>query len=115
LEAKHMREMRLEFRIIPSKLRDKGGIETCMTKAKVDMINDGWCEKAGASVTLSLKGETSPPAKMTEERKRDKMMIKRNEGKAHRRRIGEFHAKKKVRQLTCLPCEMCPVCRLTTR
>jgi hypothetical protein len=59
---------------------------------------------------LSLKGETSPPAKMTEKRKRDKMMIKRNEGKAQRCRIGEFHAKKKK-----VRCEMCPVCRLTTR
>jgi PleD family two-component response regulator len=115
LEAKHTREMRLECRTHPSNLRDKGRIEMCMTKAKVDMVNKVWCKKAGASVTLSLKGETSLPAKMTEERKRDKMMIKRNEGKAHRHRIGEFCAKKKARQLTRLCCEMSPDCRLTKR
>jgi hypothetical protein len=115
LEAKHMREMRLDHRICPSNLRDKCGIEMCMTKAKVDMINKVWCEKAGTSVTLSLKGETSLPAEMAEERKRDKMMIKRNEGKAHRRRIGEFCAKKKARTMTCWCCEMCPDCCLTTR
>jgi hypothetical protein len=39
LEAKHMREMRLEHRTHPSNLRDKGGIEMCITKAKVDMVN----------------------------------------------------------------------------
>jgi hypothetical protein len=114
LEAKHTREMRLEHRTHPSNLRDKGEIEICLTKAKVDMVNKVWCKKAGASVTLSLKGETSLPAKMTEERKRDKM-IERKEGKAHRHRIGEFWAKKKARQLTRLCCEMSPVCRLTTR
>jgi PleD family two-component response regulator len=95
-----MREMRLEHRTHPSNLRDKGGIEICLTKAKVDMVNKVWCKKAGASVTLSLKGETSLPAEMIEERKRDKMMIKRNEGQAHGPQIGKFYVKKKARQHT---------------
>jgi hypothetical protein len=39
LEATHTPEMRLECRTHPSNLRDKGGIETCMTKAKEGRCN----------------------------------------------------------------------------
>jgi hypothetical protein len=106
LEAKYMREMCLVYKNRPSNMRDKGGIEMCITKAKVDMINKVWCKKAGISLTLSLKGETSLPAEMIEERKRDKMMVERNEGKAHRRRIGEFYVKNKVRKMIYRCCEM---------
>jgi hypothetical protein len=104
LEKKYMREMRLQYVSDPANLRDnggmrdKGGIEMCITKAKVDMMNKVWCKKAGITITLSLKGETRLPAEMIEEMKREKMMVERKEGKAHRRTLGEFYVKMKVRK-----------------
>jgi hypothetical protein len=106
LEKKHMWEMRLQCVISPANLRDKGGIEMCITKAKVDMMDKVWCKKAGATVALSLKGETRLPAEMIEERKREKMMIEKKESKAHRRALGEFYVKMKVRK-TCICAEAC--------
>jgi hypothetical protein len=38
LEDKHMRETRLEHRCEPKNLRDKGGIEMRITKAKADIV-----------------------------------------------------------------------------
>ena len=46
LEDKYMREMHLEYRCKPKNLRDKGGIEMCITKAKVDMVSKVWRERA---------------------------------------------------------------------
>jgi frataxin-like iron-binding protein CyaY len=114
LEAKHMREMRLEYKLKPRNLRDKGGIEMCITKAKVDMVNKVWCKKGGTSLALSLKGETRLPAEMVAEKEKVKMMVKKNEGKAHRRQNGEFYLKKKVRINKTWCCPMCRVCRLST-
>ena len=109
LEDKYMRDMRLEYKYKPNNLRDKGGIEMCITKAKVDMINKVWSKKGGTSLVLSLKGETGLPPEMVANR-----MIEKNEGgKVHRRQKGEFYLKKKVRKMIYWKCFVCHICRLT--
>ena len=98
LEDKYMREMRLEYRCKPKNLHDKGGIEMCITKAKVDMVSKVWGKSNGTSLVLSLKGETGLPSQMIADRKREKVLIEKNEAKAPRRQNGEFYLKKKVRK-----------------
>jgi hypothetical protein len=100
LEAKHMREMRLEHNSKSKNMREKGGIEMCITKAKVDMVNKVWSKKAGTSLVLSLKGETGLPPEMIAQRKREKVMIDNKEGKAYRRNGAIFYLKIKVRKMT---------------
>jgi hypothetical protein len=113
LEEKYMREQRLEYDFEPRNLRDKGGVEMCITKAKVDMINKVWSKQGGTSLVLSLKGETGLPPEMVEDRKREKMRIEKNEGKNHRRQNGEFYLKKKVRKMIHRSCSVRHICRLT--
>ncbi len=115
LEDKCMRDNRLEHKCEPKNLRDKGGIEMCITKAKVDMINKVWSKKDGTSLVLSLKGETGLPAEMAADREREKMMIEKNEGgKAHRRQTGEFHLKKRVWKMMHWSFSVSHICHLTT-
>jgi hypothetical protein len=67
----------------PKNLRDKGGIEICITKAKADMIKKVWGNKSDATnLVLSLKGETGLPAEMTADRKKEKALTEKNEAKA---------------------------------
>lgn len=106
LENKYMREMCLEYRCKPNSLRDKGGIEMCITKAKVDTVSKVWGTKDGTSLVLSLKGENGLPPKMIEDRKKAKELIQKREAKAPRRRNGEFYLKKKVRQQAGRKCLM---------
>jgi hypothetical protein len=113
LEAKYMREMRLEYNSKSKNMREKGGIEMCITKAKVDMVNKVWSKKAGTSLVLSLKGETGLPAEMVAERKREKMMIEKNEGKAYRRDGAIFYLKIKVRKMINEGWSACHFRRLT--
>ena len=108
LEDRCMKEMCLECGFRPKNGRDKGGIEMCITKAKVDTVSKVWCKTAKTSLVLSLKGETGLPAEMIAEKEREKTMIKNNEGKAHRRQNGEFHLKVKVRKGTDRNCEGAP-------
>jgi hypothetical protein len=113
LEAKCMREMRLEHNSKSKNMREKGGIEMCITKAKVDMVNKIWSKKGGTSLVLSLKGETGLPPEMAAERKRENVKIERKEGKAHRRDGVIFHLKMKVRTMTNEGCSVHHCCRLT--
>jgi hypothetical protein len=107
LEDKYMQEMRLEYRCKPKNLRDKGGIEMCITKAKVDMISKVWGKSGSTILVLSLKGEAGLPPQMVAARKKEKVLIEKNEAKAPRRQTGEFYLKKKVRKKG--PSEMfCP-------
>ncbi len=113
LEAKYMREMRLEYNSKSKDMREKGGIEMCITKAKVDMVNKVWSKKARTSLVVSLKGETGLPAEMVAERKREKVMIERKEGKAYRRDGAIFYLKIKVRTMTNDGCSVYHYYRLT--
>ena len=85
LEGKYMPEMHLEYRCKPKHLRDKGGIEMCITKAKVDMISKVWGKSNETSLVLSLKGETGLPSQMIADRKREKVLIEKKEAEAPRR------------------------------
>jgi hypothetical protein len=96
LEEKYMREKRLEYKCKPTSLRDKGGVEICITKAKVDMVSKVWGGN-GTSLVLSLKGETRLPKKLIADKKKKKELVERKEAKASRRQKGEFYLKKKVR------------------
>ena len=99
-----MGEIRLEYRCKPKNLCDKGGIEMCITKAKVDMISKVWGKSSGTSLVLSLKGETSPPSQMIADRKREQVLIEKKEAKAPQPQNGEFYLKKKVRKKVHLNC-----------
>ena len=97
LEEKYMREGCLECECQPTSLRDKGGVEMCITKTKVDVVTEVWGGD-GTSLVLSLKDETQLPEKVIADKKRQKEMVDKTEAKADRRQKGEFYLKKKVRE-----------------
>ena len=113
LEKKHMREKRLQCEIDPKNPRDKGGIEMCITKAKVDTVAKIWGSSTGGTcLVLSLKGEKGLTPKMIADKKREKVLIERKEAKSHRRQNGEFYLKIKVRKrgrskVICAPLCVC--------
>ena len=96
LQEKYMLEQNLEYPVDAKNMRDKGGIEKCITKAKGDMVEKVW-GKGGTRLVLSLKGERNLPPEFVAERKKQKAMVDKREAKANRRNIGEFFLKKKVR------------------
>ena len=51
----------LEYPCEATNMRDKGGIEKCITKAKGDMVEKVWGKNGGTRLVLSLKGEKDLP------------------------------------------------------
>ena len=66
-----MLEQSLEYPVEAKNMRDKGGIEKCITKAKGDMVEKVW-GKGGTRLVLSLKGERNLPPEFVAKRKKQK-------------------------------------------
>lgn len=89
MEIKYMRDHNLKYDHEPKNLRDKGGIEQCITKAKGDMVAKVMDK---TSIVLSLKNTKGLPERWEEKRK----LVKAKQQLATRREVGEFYVKKKV-------------------